>query len=88
MGRGLDAILSVSSAGAAPEHELRQVEVEQIAPNPRQPREAFDEEALVGCRSRSSNVECSSRSSCARPATARTSWSPASAAGVPRGSPA
>jgi ParB family chromosome partitioning protein len=47
MGRGLEAILSVSSAphGQA-EQELREVPVEMISPNPRQPRRRFDEEAL------------------------------------------
>jgi ParB family chromosome partitioning protein len=47
MGRGLEAILSVSSApqGQA-EEELREVPVEMISPNPRQPRRRFDEEAL------------------------------------------
>jgi ParB family transcriptional regulator, chromosome partitioning protein len=45
MGRGLEAILSVS--GAPPDREeLREVPVELISPNPRQPRRRFDEEAL------------------------------------------
>jgi ParB family chromosome partitioning protein len=45
MGRGLAAILSVSPA----EHEpkVREVPVDIIVPNPRQPRRRFDEEALV-----------------------------------------
>src|SRR5829696_1976224 len=45
MGRGLAAILSVSPA----EHEprVREVPVELIEPNPRQPRRHFDEEALI-----------------------------------------
>jgi ParB family transcriptional regulator, chromosome partitioning protein len=47
MGRGLDAILSVSAEGAkAREEELRELPVELIAPNPKQPRRRFDEEAL------------------------------------------
>jgi ParB family chromosome partitioning protein len=45
MGRGLDAILSVSPAAGARE-ELREVPVESIAPNPRQPRRRFDEQSL------------------------------------------
>jgi ParB family chromosome partitioning protein len=45
MGRGLEAILSVSSPGAAQE-ELREVPVESISPNPNQPRRRFDDEAL------------------------------------------
>ncbi len=45
MGRGLEAILSVSAAGTAQE-ELREVPVESISPNPRQPRRHFEEEAL------------------------------------------
>jgi ParB family chromosome partitioning protein len=45
MGRGLEAILSVSPAAGARE-ELREVPVESISPNPRQPRRRFDEESL------------------------------------------
>jgi ParB family chromosome partitioning protein len=49
MGRGLQAILSVSKgeAGARGE-ELRELPLELIAPNPRQPRRRFDEEGLRG----------------------------------------
>jgi ParB family transcriptional regulator, chromosome partitioning protein len=47
MGRGLEAILSVSTEGAvAREEELRELPVELIAPSPKQPRRRFDEEAL------------------------------------------
>ena len=47
MGRGLDAILSVSGGGAdAPANELRELPVELIVANPKQPRRRFDEEAL------------------------------------------
>jgi ParB family chromosome partitioning protein len=47
MGRGLEAILSVSGAGVDPaREELREVPVEMISPNPRQPRRRFDEDAL------------------------------------------
>ncbi|HXA55707.1 MAG TPA: ParB/RepB/Spo0J family partition protein [Solirubrobacteraceae bacterium] len=45
MGRGLEAILSASPAGPAHE-QLREVPVESISPNPRQPRRRFDEQAL------------------------------------------
>ena len=45
MGRGLAAILSVNPR-EEPE-ELRQIPVEMIAPNPHQPRDRFDEAALV-----------------------------------------
>jgi ParB family chromosome partitioning protein len=45
MGRGLEAILSVSSPTAA-QDELRELPVESISPNPRQPRRRFDDEAL------------------------------------------
>ncbi len=49
MGRGLGAILSVSAEGGkAREDELRELPVELIVPNPRQPRRRFDEEALQG----------------------------------------
>jgi ParB family transcriptional regulator, chromosome partitioning protein len=45
MGRGLEAILSVSAGGAAQE-QLRELPVGSISPNPRQPRRHFDEESL------------------------------------------
>jgi ParB family chromosome partitioning protein len=45
MGRGLEAILSVSSEPQT-EDELRELPVELIAANPNQPRRRFDEEAL------------------------------------------
>ncbi len=45
MGRGLEAILSVSSEPRT-EGELRDLPVELIAPNPRQPRKHFDEDSL------------------------------------------
>jgi ParB family chromosome partitioning protein len=47
MGRGLEAILSVSTEGAvAREEELRELPIELIAPSPSQPRRRFDQEAL------------------------------------------
>jgi ParB family chromosome partitioning protein len=47
MGRGLDAILSVSTEGAATrEEELRELPIELIVPNAAQPRQRFDETAL------------------------------------------
>jgi ParB family chromosome partitioning protein len=50
MGRGLAAILSSTApeAGEPTHPELRQLPVELIKPNPRQPRRQFDEAALVG----------------------------------------
>jgi ParB family transcriptional regulator, chromosome partitioning protein len=49
MGRGLAAILSPTqpAEGGAPHPELRELPVELITANPRQPRHHFDEEALV-----------------------------------------
>jgi ParB family transcriptional regulator, chromosome partitioning protein len=48
MGRGLDAILSVSGEGVkAAAEELRELPVELIVANPKQPRRRFDEEALA-----------------------------------------
>jgi ParB family chromosome partitioning protein len=49
MGRGLDAILSVSARGGTEvrEQELRDLPVELISPSPHQPRRAFDEQALA-----------------------------------------
>jgi ParB family transcriptional regulator, chromosome partitioning protein len=47
MGRGLEAILSVSAdVGATRENELRDLPLELIAPSPKQPRRRFDEDAL------------------------------------------
>lgn len=46
MGRGLAAILAVSERADEPE-ELRTLPVELIAPSPSQPRQRFDEDALV-----------------------------------------
>ncbi len=45
MGRGLSAILSVTE-GHEPVEELRELPLEAIVPNPRQPRREFDAEAL------------------------------------------
>jgi ParB family chromosome partitioning protein len=45
MGRGLAAILSVAPREDA--EDFREVPVDLIVPNPRQPRQAFDEEALL-----------------------------------------
>lgn len=45
MGRGLAAILAVTPHEAV--DELRDVAVELVAPNPNQPRRAFDEEGLL-----------------------------------------
>lgn len=45
MGRGLAAILSVAPRDEA--EELRELPVDLIGPNPRQPRQAFDEHALL-----------------------------------------
>ena len=48
MGRGLSALLAPThDDDSAPESELREIPVELISPNPRQPRRDFDEGALV-----------------------------------------
>jgi ParB family chromosome partitioning protein len=48
MGRGLEAILSASNASAKEiAEELRELPVELISPNPKQPRTRFDEETLA-----------------------------------------
>jgi ParB family chromosome partitioning protein len=47
MGRGLEAILSVSTEGVRAEEELRELPVELISPNPNQPRRRFDQQALT-----------------------------------------
>jgi ParB family chromosome partitioning protein len=48
MGRGLAAILSVTGEVGEDDIHLRDVPVELIAPNPRQPRRHFDEATLAG----------------------------------------
>jgi ParB family transcriptional regulator, chromosome partitioning protein len=48
MGRGLEAILSVSAEGKdTRENDLREVPVELISPTPKQPRRRFDQGALT-----------------------------------------
>jgi ParB family chromosome partitioning protein len=48
MGRGLAALLAPAELGGGePESELRQIPLELIKPNPHQPRQEFDEAALV-----------------------------------------
>ncbi|HEU5090678.1 MAG TPA: ParB/RepB/Spo0J family partition protein, partial [Roseiflexaceae bacterium] len=44
LGSGLDALFS---AGSEPTASLREVPIEQIHPNPRQPRTEFEEQALL-----------------------------------------
>ncbi len=47
MGRGLGAILSVSAEGAQRgEEQLRELSIELISPNPKQPRRHFDHDSL------------------------------------------
>src|SRR3954465_6297188 len=47
MGRGLAALLTPSAGGGSGDLDLRQVPVDLISPNPRQPRREFDEAALL-----------------------------------------
>src|SRR5215211_7257145 len=47
MGRGLAALLTPSASGGAGDRDLRQLPVDLIAPNPRQPRREFDEASLL-----------------------------------------
>ena len=48
MGRGLAAIMAVSTAQDSGVEEFRQIALELIHANPRQPRRRFDEDALAG----------------------------------------
>ncbi|TMM03338.1 MAG: ParB/RepB/Spo0J family partition protein [Actinobacteria bacterium] len=48
MGRGLAAILSVSGEPGEDDVHLRDIPVDLITPNPRQPRRRFDEATLAG----------------------------------------
>src|SRR6478752_6862274 len=48
MGRGLEAILSATNATVkGSEEELRDLPIDLILPNPRQPRRRFDEQTLA-----------------------------------------
>ena len=51
MGRGLAEILRVSGTPAPTGDDLRNVPVELIVPNPRQPRRSFDQDALLALSS-------------------------------------
>jgi ParB family chromosome partitioning protein len=46
LGRGLGALIPAASGSSAPEEGLVWVDLDQIVANPRQPREAFEEERL------------------------------------------
>ena len=81
---GLSAILPRSRAD---EPGLREIALELIAPNPRQPRRDFDEDALLALAESIRSRGCSSRSWCARSPAAPSSWWPASAGCAPRGWP-
>src|SRR3954467_4890753 len=48
MGRGLAAILSVSGEPGEDDIQLREVPLDLVVPNPRQPRRRFDEATLAG----------------------------------------
>ena len=48
MGRGLAALFAASEEGEPARQELRELAVELIEPNPKQPRRDFDEAALQG----------------------------------------
>jgi len=48
MGRGLEAILSVSGGGEEQGEQFRELPIALIAPNPRQPRRRFDADGLQG----------------------------------------
>src|SRR3954463_6302592 len=48
MGRGLAAILSVSGEPGEDDVHLRDVPLDLITPNPKQPRQRFDEATLAG----------------------------------------
>src|SRR5258708_2662775 len=47
MGRGLAAILSVSAEPGEDDIDLREIPVELVTPNPRQPRRHFDQATLA-----------------------------------------
>lgn len=46
LGRGLDALISMDDAPARGSSAISDIEVSKISPNPDQPRQTFDEEAL------------------------------------------
>ena len=47
MGRGLSALLAPVPENGARTNDLREIPVDLITPNPRQPRQDFDESALL-----------------------------------------
>ena len=71
MGRGLAEILASPARPPPTSDDLRDVPVELIVPNPRQPRRSFDEDALPRCRAPCASVACSSRCSSGRWPAAR-----------------
>ncbi|MFW5998431.1 MAG: ParB/RepB/Spo0J family partition protein [Bacillota bacterium] len=46
LGRGLDALLSDSNSKSDSDHSIKEIYVENIEPNPFQPRQEFDQESL------------------------------------------
>ena len=58
--------LAADAEAASTTDELRDFPLELIAPNPRQPRQHFDEDALLALAESLASAACSSRSSCAR----------------------
>ncbi len=46
LGKGLSALIPSDSSTAVAESKYRTIPLEQIAPNPQQPRQQFNEEAL------------------------------------------
>lgn len=46
LGRGLDSLISMDDVPARGSSAINDIDLEQIAPNPDQPRTTFDEDAL------------------------------------------
>ena len=71
LGKGLGALIPSdvapsSAAGLASRPGIEEVAINQIDPNPYQPRNRFDEESLAGSPPRSASWACCSRSWSAR----------------------
>ena len=47
LGRGLDALISTESVRTGGSSTINEIAIDQIEPNPNQPRREFDEEALA-----------------------------------------
>ena len=77
LGRGLDALISTEAVRTSGSSTINEIALDQIEPNPNQPRHDFDEESLQEL----------ANTRCARYQRTASRSSPVSAAGVPHSWP-